>query len=117
MLFDGPQKKVARYQQVITVENLLKRVVGKDEKGRRNGGVVWHTQGSGKSLTMVMLAKAIAMQIPAARIVIVTDRTDLDDQISKTFKATGQEPKRAATGEHLLSLIENKNSRHHNRHS
>ena len=57
---------------------------------------------------MVMLAKAIAMQIPAARIVIVTDRTDLDDQISKTFKATGQEPKRAATGEHLLSLIENK---------
>src|SRR5258708_34047543 len=57
---------------------------------------------------MVMLAKAIAMQIPTARIVIVTDRTDLDDQISKTFKATGQEPRRAATGEHLLSLIESK---------
>jgi len=108
MLFDGPQKKVARYQQVITVENLLKRVEEKDAKGRRRGGVVWHTQGSGKSLTMVMLAKAIAMKVPAARIVIVTDRTDLDDQISKTFKATGQEPKRAATGEHLLSLIENK---------
>lgn len=108
MLFDGPQKKVARYQQVITVENLLKRLEEKDTKGRRKGGVVWHTQGSGKSLTMVMLAKAIAMQLPAARIVIVTDRTDLDDQISKTFKATGQEPKRAATGEHLLTLIENK---------
>jgi type I restriction enzyme R subunit len=107
-LFDGPQKKVARYQQVITVENLLKRVEEKDAKGRRKGGVVWHTQGSGKSLTMVMLAKAIAMKVPAARIAIVTDRTDLDDQISKTFKATGQEPKRAATGEHLLSLIENK---------
>ncbi len=108
MLFDGPQKKVARYQQVITVENLLKRVEEKDAKGKRKGGIVWHTQGSGKSLTMVMLAKAISMKVPAARIVIVTDRTDLDDQISKTFKATGQEPKRAATGEHLLSLIENK---------
>jgi type I restriction enzyme R subunit len=108
MLFDGPQKKVARNQQVVTVENLLKRIGQKDAKGKRTGGVVWHTQGSGKSLTMVMLAKAIAMQVPTARIVIVTDRTDLDDQISKTFKATGQEPKRAATGEHLLSLIENK---------
>jgi type I restriction enzyme, R subunit len=108
MLFDGPQKKVARYQQIVTVENLLKRIGEIDAKGKRKGGVVWHTQGSGKSLTMVMLAKAIAMQVPTGRIVIVTDRTDLDDQISKTFKATAQEPKRAATGEHLLSLIENK---------
>jgi type I restriction enzyme R subunit len=57
---------------------------------------------------MVMLAKAIAMSNPLARIVIVTDRTDLDDQISKTFRATGQEPKRAATGENLLTLIEDK---------
>ena len=54
-------KKVARYQQVITVETLLKRIEERDAKGRRKGGVVWHTQGSGKSLTMVMLAKAIAM--------------------------------------------------------
>jgi type I restriction enzyme, R subunit len=108
MLFDGPQKKVARYQQILTVENLLKRIGEIDAKGKRRGGIVWHTQGSGKSLTMVMLAKAIAMLVPTGRIVIVTDRTDLDDQISKTFKATGQEPKRAATGEHLLSLIENK---------
>src|SRR5258708_1618447 len=92
MLFDGPKKKVARYQQIATVEALLKRVQEQGSEGRRPGGVVWHTQGSGKSLTMVMLAKAIAMQIPTARIVIVTDRTDLDDQISKTFKATGQEP-------------------------
>lgn len=59
--------------------------------GKRTGGVVWHTQGSGKSLTMVMLAKAIVMTNPHARIVIVTDRTDLDEQISKTFRATGQE--------------------------
>lgn len=108
MLFDGPQKKVARYQQVATIETLLKRIDERDVKGRRKGGVVWHTQGSGKSLTMVMLAKTIIMANPLTRIVIVTDRTDLDDQISKTFRATGQEPKRAATGENLLALIEDK---------
>jgi type I restriction enzyme R subunit len=108
MLFDGPHKKVARYQQVATIETLLKRIEERDSKGRRRGGVVWHTQGSGKSLTMVMLAKAIVVTNPLARIVIVTDRTDLDDQISKTFRATGQEPKRAATGENLLALIEDK---------
>ncbi|TAA65093.1 type I restriction endonuclease subunit R [Shinella sp. JR1-6] len=108
MLFDGPHKKVARYQQVATIETLLKRIEERDGNGKRRGGVVWHTQGSGKSLTMVMLAKAIVMTNPLARIVIVTDRTDLDDQISKTFRATGQEPKRAATGENLLALIEDK---------
>lgn len=106
MLFDGPYKKVARYQQVATVETLLKRTQERDTAGRRRGGVVWHTQGSGKSLTMVMLAQSIVMAHPQARIVIVTDRTDLDDQITKTFRATGQEPKRAATGENLLALIE-----------
>ncbi|WP_374653527.1 type I restriction endonuclease subunit R [Dongia sp.] len=106
MLFDGPYKKVARCQQIATVETLLKRVEERDAAGRRKGGVVWHTQGSGKSLTMVMLAKSIVMAHPRARIVIVTDRTDLDDQITKTFRATGQEPKRAATGENLLTLIE-----------
>jgi type I restriction enzyme R subunit len=108
MLFDGPHKKVARYQQVATIETLLKRTQERDAAGRRKGGVVWHTQGSGKSLTMVMLAKSIVMDHPQARIVIVTDRTDLDDQITKTFRATGQEPKRAATGENLLTLIEEK---------
>lgn len=106
LLFDGPYKKIARYQQVATVEALLKRAEERDSTGRRKGGVVWHTQGSGKSLTMVMLARSIVMAYPQARIVIVTDRTDLDDQITKTFLATSQEPKRAATGENLLSLIE-----------
>lgn len=108
MLFDGPHKKVARYQQVASIETLLKRIEERGAGGKRTGGVVWHTQGSGKSLTMVMLARAIVMTNPLARIVIVTDRTDLDEQISKTFRATGQEPKRAATGENLLALIEDK---------
>ena len=108
MVFDGPQKKVARYQQVAVIETLLKRIEERDANGRRKGGIVWHTQGSGKSLTMVMLAKSIAMTNPSARIVIVTDRTDLDEQISNTFHAVGQDPKRAATGENLLMLIEHK---------
>ena len=108
MLFDKAQKKVARYQQVSTIETLLKRVEERDEQGRRKGGVVWETQGSGKSLEMVMLGKAMFWRTREARIIIVTDRTDLDDQIFKTFRATGQEPKRAATGENLLALIENK---------
>ena len=108
MLFDKAQKKVARYQQVSTIETLLKRINERDDKGRRRGGVVWETQGSGKSLEMVMLGRAIVLSVRNARIMIVTDRTDLDDQIFKTFRATGQEPKRAATGENLLALIEAK---------
>ena len=106
ILFDGPYKKVARHPQFFTVRNLLQRVNQRDDRQRREGGVVWHTQGSGKSLTMVMLAKALAMDVPGARIVMVTDRTDLDDQIRKTFRATGLEPVQARTGEHLLELLQ-----------
>ena len=108
MLFEGPFKKAARHQQMFAVKDLLKRIEARDEKGRREGGVVWHTQGSGKSLTMVMMAKALAMAVPKARIVLVTDRTDLDEQIEKTFAATGLAPERAKTGENLLDLIEEK---------
>lgn len=107
-LFDGPAKKIARHQQMFAVKDLLRRIETRDSRGRREGGVVWHTQGSGKSLTMVMLAKAVAFAVPTARIVLVTDRTDLDDQIEKTFAATGLSPERAKTGEHLLELIEAK---------
>jgi type I restriction enzyme R subunit len=107
-LFDGPVKKIARHQQMFTVKDLLRRIETRDARGRREGGVVWHTQGSGKSLTMVMLAKALAFAAPTARIVLVTDRMDLDEQIGKTFAATGLSPERAKTGEHLLQLIEAK---------
>lgn len=106
VLFDGPFKKIARHPQFFTVRRLLQRVRTHDGRQRREGGVVWHTQGSGKSLTMVMLAKSLAMDIRGARIVMVTDRTDLDDQIRKTFRATGLEPVQARTGEHLLELLE-----------
>lgn len=107
-LFDGPEKKIARHQQMFAVNDLLRRVQARDESGRRAGGVVWHTQGSGKSLTMVMLAKALAIAMPGARLVMVTDRTDLDKQIADTFRATGLSPERARTGEHLIELVEGK---------
>lgn len=107
-LFDKGAKKVARYPQVSAVYRILERIEERDEAGRRKGGVIWHTQGSGKSLTMVMLARALAFHLKdsSPRIVIVTDRRDLDRQIKKTFAATGFEPAQARTGEHLLKLIE-----------
>lgn len=76
--------------------------------GKRHGGVVWHTQGSGKSLTMVMLAQAIAQEklIQNPRIIMVTDRTDLDSQITKTFKKCGRDVVNATTGSVLVKLLE-----------
>ncbi|MFY0673979.1 MAG: type I restriction endonuclease subunit R [Bacteroidia bacterium] len=86
-LYDDGVKKIARYQQFFAVRNTLKRVVTKDTTGKRNGGVIWHTQGSGKSLTMVMLAQLIATHplVKNPKIVLVTDRVDLDSQITETF--------------------------------
>ncbi|MDP0501877.1 MAG: type I restriction endonuclease subunit R [Verrucomicrobiota bacterium JB022] len=111
VVFDegGTVKKVARYQQYFAIKKTLERVRQKDTEGRRKGGVIWHTQGSGKSLTMVMLGKALALdtQIPSPRIVLVTDRVDLDEQIFKTFVQCGKEPLMARTGSHLLELLAN----------
>ncbi len=107
-LFDGGVKKVARYQQYFAVNNTVKRVQNFDEDGKRKGGVIWHTQGSGKSLTMVMLAKSIILNdnIPNARVVIVTDRVELDKQIFRTFKHCGKEPVRAKSGNHLIDVVQ-----------
>ncbi len=107
-LFDAGEKKIARYQQFFSVRKIMRRVTGeRDEEGRRLGGVIWHTQGSGKSLTMVMLARSLGLEplIDDPRIVLVTDRIDLDEQLEGTFKACGLEPKRATTGRNLLDLI------------
>lgn len=108
VVFDAGRKKLARWQQFFCVRDTLDRVKQRDEEGRRRGGTVWHTQGSGKSLTMVMLAKALALapDIVNPRIVLVTDRVDLDDQIYGTFQACDMEPQRAGTGEHLGTLLE-----------
>ena len=108
-LYDGGIKKIARYQQYFTVKKITERVKPL-EQGKRRGGVVWHTQGSGKSLTMVLLAQSIAQtrEIPNPRIVMVTDRTDLDHQITHTFKKCGREVMNATTGTHLVELLESK---------
>ena len=98
-------KKLARYQQYFTVKEVVERVK-RIEVGKRNGGVVWHTQGSGKSLTMVMLAQKIATVVQNPRIVLVTDRTDLDAQITKTFRKCGKDVENATTGKNLVELLE-----------
>ncbi|MBL9153303.1 MAG: type I restriction endonuclease subunit R [Verrucomicrobiales bacterium] len=109
ILYDegGAVKKVARYQQYFAIQATLERVRQRDVNGRRKGGVIWQTQGSGKSLAMVLLGKALALDegIPNPRIVIVTDRIDLDEQITKTFHQCGKEPQQARTGAHLLELL------------
>lgn len=111
-VFDAGERKVARYQQYFTVRTIIDRIRRIDAEGRRTGGVVWHTQGSGKSLTMVMLGEAIAMEeLDRYKIVLVTDRVDLDDQIYKTFQHCGGEPLQATTGKHLLELLEGDKSR------
>jgi type I restriction enzyme R subunit len=111
IVFDegGTVKKIARYQQYFAVRKAIERIQQRDAQGRRRGGVIWHTQGSGKSLTMVMLGKALALQsdIPNPRVVLVTDRIDLDEQIWKTFHQCGKEPQQAKTGRNLIELLEN----------
>ena len=108
ILYDAGEKKIARYQQYYCVSNITKRIKTFDNQGKRIGGVVWHTQGSGKSLTMVILAKAIALEpsIDNHKIILVTDRVDLDDQIYKTFHHCGKEVEQAKTGKHLMEMIE-----------
>jgi len=106
VVFDAGVRKVARYQQYFAVQKTLNRVQDL-QQGKREGGVIWHTTGSGKSLTMVMLAKALAIHpaITNPRVVLVTDRTDLDDQIWTTFGACGKSAVRARSGEELMRLI------------
>ncbi|MEZ4684999.1 MAG: type I restriction endonuclease [Bacteroidia bacterium] len=103
-VYDNGEKKVARYQQYFAVKNTLRRIATIQPDGKRRGGVIWQTQGSGKSLTMVMLAQLIANHpdIKNPRIVLVTDRIDLDDQISDTFKKCEQEVRQAKTGASAL---------------
>lgn len=109
LLFDLNVKKAARYQQYFGVKSILERIEERDEVGNRKSGVVWHTQGSGKSLTMVMLAKYIADRYRPLnpKVIIVTDRVDLDDQIYQTFSHTNLRPSKASSGRHLVELINN----------
>ena len=110
IVFDNGNKKIARYQQFFVVRAALKRIGEQDSQGKRAGGIVWHTQGSGKSITMVMLARALAKTeaLPRMRMLLVTDRIDLETQLAKTFAECGLDKKQATTGRNLVKHLKNK---------
>lgn len=110
IVFDGPVKKLARYQQYFAVKSTVERIIKQDKEGVREGGVIWHTQGSGKSLTMVMLSKSISLEtsIDNPRVVVVTDRISLDKQIYGTFKNCGKKAQKAKSGNDLIDLLKDK---------
>ena len=117
ILYDGAHKKIMRYQQYFAIHKALERIseIEVTPHGeRRKGGIIWHTQGSGKSLTMVMFVRALIENpsIVNPRILIVTDRKDLDRQILGTFKNAGlkKKVKQAKSGEDLLTIIKNKDT-------
>ncbi|WP_176581093.1 type I restriction endonuclease subunit R [Bacillus thuringiensis] len=101
-------KKLARYQQFRAVNKAIDRILRAEDKKQR-GGVVWHTQGSGKSLTMVYLAVKLRRikELKNPTIVVVTDRKDLDDQITNTFRRCGfPNPQQAESVAQLRQLLQ-----------
>jgi type I restriction enzyme R subunit len=107
ILFDRKQKKITRYQQYFAVKEIMSTIQETDEEGNRQSGVIWHTQGSGKSLTMVMLAKYILHELAKVhpQLLIITDRIELDSQIHKTFTHSRLRAARATSGKNLVQLI------------
>jgi type I restriction enzyme R subunit len=100
VIFDNGNKKLPRPHQYLALKEAQAFVK------RREGGIIWHTQGSGKSLMMVMLAKWILENITNSRIVILTDRTELDDQIERVFKDVGEKDiARSKSGQELLQYL------------
>ena len=101
VLFDGGVKKVCRPHQFFAIQAARSRVQSDGERG----GIIWHTQGSGKSLTMVWLAQWITENLTDARVLVITDRDELDKQIVRVFEDAGRSIERATSGAHLLELL------------
>ena len=100
MLFDGGVKKLCRHHQYFAVK------AAQESVKKREGGIIWHTQGSGKSLVMVWLAKWILENIPPARVVIITDRDELDKQIERVFSDAGEKDiVRTRSGKELMDYL------------
>jgi type I restriction enzyme R subunit len=99
IVFDGGTKKLCRHNQYFGVR------AAQDHVRRREGGIIWHTQGSGKSLIMVWLAKWIRENMPDSRVLIVTDRTELDEQIEKVFKGVKENIYRTRSGADLIARL------------
>ena len=105
IVFDVNTKKICRHNQFFGVKAAQERV------RRREGGIIWHTQGSGKSLVMVWLAKWILERFANARVLIITDRTELDEQIEQVFKGVNEDIRRTQSGTHLLQVLGNSTDR------
>lgn len=99
VVFDAGIKKLCRHNQYFGVRAAQEFVQ------RREGGIIWHTQGSGKSLTMVWLAKWIREHVTDARVLIITDRTELDEQIEKVFKGVDEHIHRTQSGADLVATL------------
>lgn len=102
-VFDAGTKKLCRHNQYFGVRAAQEHIK------RREGGIIWYTQGSGKSLTMVWLAKWIRENVPGSRVLLITDRTELDEQIEKVFDGVDEEIYRTASGADLLATLDNTN--------
>lgn len=99
IVFDAGIKKTARHNQFFGVKAAQERIAS------REGGIIWHTQGSGKSLTMVWLAKWIRENQTDARVLVITDRTELDEQIEKVFGGVNERITRSRSGADLITLL------------
>uniref|UniRef100_E6QT99 type I site-specific deoxyribonuclease n=1 Tax=mine drainage metagenome TaxID=410659 RepID=E6QT99_9ZZZZ len=99
MVFDAGVKKLCRHNQYFGVKAAQTHI------RRREGGIIWHTQGSGKSLTMVWLAKWVREHVQDARVVVITDRTELDEQIEKVFKGVNEAIHRTMSGADLIGKL------------
>jgi type I restriction enzyme, R subunit len=115
IIYDNTIKKIARYQQYFAIKKTMAKLKTFDGFGRRRGGLIWHTQGSGKSLTMVMLVKCLIddPDIILPRVLVVTDRRDLDRQIADTFAACNikKDVKKTTSSAELLQLLKEKDQR------
>ncbi|TVU80277.1 HsdR family type I site-specific deoxyribonuclease [Pseudoalteromonas neustonica] len=103
IVFDAGVKKTCRHNQFFGIQAAKKHVKAKQD------GIIWHTQGSGKSLTMVWLAKWIRENITDSRVLIVTDRTELDEQIEKVFSGVDEEIYRTQSGQDLVATLNQPN--------
>lgn len=100
VIFDKGIKKVCRYNQYYAIKRAQNRLIKK-----KRGGIIWHTQGSGKSLSMVWLSKWILANNPDARVLVITDREELDEQIEKTYKGVDVNVVRTKSGKDLIKRL------------
>lgn len=105
VLFDGGVKKLPRVHQYFGIKAAQTHVQ------QRRGGIIWHTQGAGKSILMVLLARWILENKPAARVAIITDRDELDRQIERVFKEAGETIHRSQSGRDLMAQLAQPNPR------